>query len=51
MKITCPNCQKIYTINKAKIPPGIKAAKCKALKYLPENYDKKGWMEAKFIES
>jgi len=30
MKITCPNCQKIYTINKAKIPPGIKAAKCKA---------------------
>jgi predicted Zn finger-like uncharacterized protein len=30
MKITCPNCQKIYTINKAKIPPGTKAAKCKA---------------------
>jgi hypothetical protein len=23
----------------------------KTLKYLPENYDKKGWMEAKFIES
>jgi len=30
MKITCPHCQKIYTINKAKIPPGTKAAKCKA---------------------
>ena len=30
MKITCPNCQKIYAINKDKIPPGTKAAKCKA---------------------
>jgi len=30
MKITCPNCQKIYTIDQAKIPPGIKSAKCKA---------------------
>ncbi len=29
MKITCPNCQKIYTINEAKIPPGAKTAKCK----------------------
>jgi len=30
MKITCPNCQKSYTIDPAKIPPGLKSAKCKA---------------------
>ena len=30
MKITCPNCQKKYTINQAKLPSGIKTAKCKA---------------------
>ncbi|MBT8365940.1 MAG: zinc-ribbon domain-containing protein, partial [Deltaproteobacteria bacterium] len=29
MKITCPNCQKNYVINKAKLPPGVKTAKCK----------------------
>lgn len=29
MKITCPNCQKKYTINEAKLPPGVKNAKCK----------------------
>jgi predicted Zn finger-like uncharacterized protein len=30
MKITCSNCQKSYQINEAKIPAGIKTAKCKA---------------------
>jgi predicted Zn finger-like uncharacterized protein len=30
MKITCPNCQKIYEIDEAKVPSGIKAAKCSA---------------------
>jgi len=30
MNITCPNCQKNYTINEARLPPGIKSAKCKA---------------------
>ena len=30
MKITCPNCQKKYTINEAKLPTGVKTAKCKA---------------------
>ncbi|MCP4625211.1 MAG: hypothetical protein GY850_17070 [bacterium] len=30
MKITCPNCQKKYTINEAKLPAGVKTAKCKA---------------------
>jgi len=29
MKITCPNCQKKYNISAAKLPPGIKKAKCK----------------------
>jgi len=30
MKVTCPNCQKNYNISNAKIPAGVKAAKCKA---------------------
>ena len=30
MKITCPNCKKKYTVNEAKLPAGIKTAKCKA---------------------
>ena len=30
MKITCPNCQKKYTINDARLPSGVKTAKCKA---------------------
>jgi predicted Zn finger-like uncharacterized protein len=30
MKITCPNCQKKYTIDAAKLPAGVKTAKCKA---------------------
>ena len=30
MKITCPNCQKIYAIDEAKVPSGVKTAKCKA---------------------
>ncbi|CAB1070897.1 hypothetical protein D1AOALGA4SA_1060 [Olavius algarvensis Delta 1 endosymbiont] len=30
MNITCPNCQKNYTINEARLPAGIKSAKCKA---------------------
>ena len=30
MKISCPNCQKIYNINEAKIPVGVKTANCKA---------------------
>lgn len=30
MKITCPSCQKKYNINDAKIPAGVKTAKCKA---------------------
>ena len=30
MKITCPSCQKNYNINDAKIPAGVKTAKCKA---------------------
>jgi predicted Zn finger-like uncharacterized protein len=30
MKITCSNCQKSYQINEAKIPAGVKTAKCKA---------------------
>jgi len=30
MKITCPNCQKKYTINEATLPPGVKTARCKA---------------------
>ena len=30
MKITCPKCQKNYTINETKIPAGVKTAKCKA---------------------
>ena len=30
MKVTCPNCQKNYNINDAKIPAGVKTAKCKA---------------------
>ena len=34
MKITCPNCQKKYSINEAKLPPGIKNAKCKACGHL-----------------
>jgi len=27
MKVTCPNCQKNYNINQAKIPAGVKTAK------------------------
>lgn len=30
MKITCPNCQKTYTIDPEKIPPKVTTAKCKA---------------------
>ena len=30
MKITCPNCQKNYKINEAKIPTGVTRLKCKA---------------------
>jgi predicted Zn finger-like uncharacterized protein len=30
MKITCPNCQKSYKINEARIPAGVKTVKCKA---------------------
>ena len=30
MKITCPTCQKNYTINPEKIPAHITTAKCKA---------------------
>jgi len=30
MKITCPNCQKKYSIDKAKLPSVVKTAKCKA---------------------
>jgi predicted Zn finger-like uncharacterized protein len=30
MKITCPNCQKKYTINEANLSPRVKTAKCKA---------------------
>jgi predicted Zn finger-like uncharacterized protein len=30
MKISCPKCQKKYHINSAKIPAGVKTAKCKA---------------------
>ena len=30
MKVTCPNCQKIYNISDAKIPAGAKTAKCMA---------------------
>jgi predicted Zn finger-like uncharacterized protein len=30
MKITCPNCQKNYIIDPAKLPPSIKSARCKA---------------------
>ena len=30
MKITCPNCQKKYTINVARLPSGVKTARCKA---------------------
>ena len=42
MKITCPNCQKKYAIKEAKLPPGVKNARCKAcgqmmpLKQAPE---------------
>ena len=34
MKITCPNCQKKYCLNEAKLPQGIKNAKCKACGHL-----------------
>lgn len=34
MKINCPNCQKKYNINEAKLPSGIKKAKCKACGHL-----------------
>jgi predicted Zn finger-like uncharacterized protein len=30
MQITCPNCQKKYTINVARLPSGVKTARCKA---------------------
>ena len=30
MKITCPNCQKIYDIDEAKVPSNVKTAKCSA---------------------
>ena len=30
MKVTCPNCQKKYNLNNAKIPAGVTTAKCKA---------------------
>ena len=30
MKITCPNCQKIYDIDEAKVPSSVKTAKCNA---------------------
>ena len=30
MKITCPNCQKNYRIDKARLPSGVRTAKCKA---------------------
>jgi len=34
MKITCPNCQEKYHINETRIPPGAKAAKCRACGHL-----------------
>jgi predicted Zn finger-like uncharacterized protein len=34
MKITCPHCQKKYNLKEAKLPPGIKNAKCKACGHL-----------------
>lgn len=30
MKITCPNCQKKYTLDEARLPSGVKTATCKA---------------------
>jgi predicted Zn finger-like uncharacterized protein len=30
MKVTCPSCQKHYNLNEAKIPLGVKTAKCKS---------------------
>jgi len=30
MKITCPNCQKKYNLNEARLPSGVKTATCKA---------------------